>query len=113
MVALAVPLLWGDWIGPSDVLVFAIMYVLSGFGVTVGFIGCSRRAFAAHSATRYAFAILGSLLAGSTIPWGLGVGSLGERVWRDRRRAGVAGEDHVLMSETGVDVDRVQLRRRG
>jgi hypothetical protein len=35
--AAAVPVLWINWIGPSDVLVFAVMYAASGFGVTVGF----------------------------------------------------------------------------
>jgi stearoyl-CoA desaturase (delta-9 desaturase) len=71
VVALAVPLLWGDWIGPSDVIVFAIMYVLSGFGVTVGFHRMlTHRAFATHPATRYAFAILGSLsVQGPVIDW--------------------------------------------
>jgi stearoyl-CoA desaturase (Delta-9 desaturase) len=70
-VALAVPLLWGDWIGPSDVIVFAIMYVLSGFGVTVGFHRMlTHRAFATHPATRYIFAILGSLsVQGPVIDW--------------------------------------------
>jgi stearoyl-CoA desaturase (delta-9 desaturase) len=70
-VALAVPLLWGDWIGPSDVIVFAIMYALSGFGVTVGFHRMlTHRAFATHPATRYVFAILGSLsVQGPVIDW--------------------------------------------
>jgi stearoyl-CoA desaturase (Delta-9 desaturase) len=70
-VALAVPLLWGDWIGPSDVIVFAIMYTLSGFGVTVGFHRMlTHRAFATHPATRYVFAILGSLsVQGPVIEW--------------------------------------------
>jgi stearoyl-CoA desaturase (delta-9 desaturase) len=70
-VALAVPLLWGDWIGPSDLIVFAIMYVLSGFGVTVGFHRMlTHRAFATHPATRYVFAILGSLsVQGPVIDW--------------------------------------------
>jgi stearoyl-CoA desaturase (Delta-9 desaturase) len=71
VVALAVPLLWGDWIGASDVIVFAIMYVLSGFGVTVGFHRMlTHRAFATHPATRYVFAILGSLsVQGPVIDW--------------------------------------------
>jgi stearoyl-CoA desaturase (Delta-9 desaturase) len=71
VVALAVPLLWGDWIGPSDVIVFAIMYTLSGFGVTVGFHRMlTHRAFATHPATRYVFAILGSLsVQGPVIDW--------------------------------------------
>jgi stearoyl-CoA desaturase (delta-9 desaturase) len=70
-VALAVPLLWGDWIGPSDVIVFAIMYALSGFGVTVGFHRMlTHRAFATHPVTRYVFAILGSLsVQGPVIDW--------------------------------------------
>jgi stearoyl-CoA desaturase (Delta-9 desaturase) len=70
-VALAVPLLWGDWVGPSDVIVFAVMYVLSGFGVTVGFHRMlTHRAFATHPATRYVFAILGSLsVQGPVIDW--------------------------------------------
>ena len=71
VVALAVPLLWGDWIGPSDVIVFAIMYALGGFGVTVGFHRMlTHRAFATHPATRYVFAILGSLsVQGPVIEW--------------------------------------------
>jgi stearoyl-CoA desaturase (delta-9 desaturase) len=70
-VALAVPLLWGDWIGPSDLIVFAIMYALSGFGVTVGFHRMlTHRAFATHPATRYVFAVLGSLsVQGPVIDW--------------------------------------------
>src|SRR5919201_4849933 len=71
VVALAVPLLWGDWIGPSDVIVFSVMYALSGFGVTVGFHRMlTHRAFATHPATRYVFAILGSLsVQGPVIDW--------------------------------------------
>src|SRR3954449_5270527 len=71
VVALAVPLLWGEWVGVSDVIVFAIMYALSGFGVTVGFHRMlTHRAFATHPATRYVFAILGSLsVQGPVIEW--------------------------------------------
>ncbi|HEY1277562.1 MAG TPA: fatty acid desaturase [Thermoleophilaceae bacterium] len=71
VVAIAVPLLWGDWVGPSDVAVFAVMYLLSGFGVTVGFHRMlTHRAFATHSATRYVFAVLGSLsVQGPVIDW--------------------------------------------
>jgi stearoyl-CoA desaturase (Delta-9 desaturase) len=71
VVAVAVPLLWGDWVGPSDVAVFIIMYALSGFGVTVGFHRMlTHRAFATHRATRYVFAVLGSLsVQGPVIDW--------------------------------------------
>jgi stearoyl-CoA desaturase (delta-9 desaturase) len=71
VVAVAVVLLWGDWLGPSDVIVFALMYALSGFGVTVGFHRMlTHRAFQTHAATRYLFAILGSLsVQGPVIDW--------------------------------------------
>jgi stearoyl-CoA desaturase (Delta-9 desaturase) len=71
VVAVAVPLLWGDWVGPSDVAVFIIMYVLSGFGVTVGFHRMlTHRAFQTHPATRYVFAVIGSLsVQGPVIEW--------------------------------------------
>ena len=71
VVAAAVPLLWGDWVGPSDAVVFAVMYALSGFGVTVGFHRMlTHRAFATHRVTRYVFAILGSLsVQGPVIEW--------------------------------------------
>jgi stearoyl-CoA desaturase (delta-9 desaturase) len=70
-VAAAVPLLWGDWVGPSDIAVFIIMYVLSGFGITVGFHRMlTHRAFATHDLTRYVFAVLGSLsVQGPVIDW--------------------------------------------
>src|SRR3954451_1223986 len=71
VVPVAVPLLWGDWLGPSDVVAFAVMYVLSGFGVTVGFHRMlTHRAVATHAPTRYLFAILGSLsVQGPVIDW--------------------------------------------
>src|SRR3954464_8898998 len=62
VVAIAVTLMWGHWVGWSDVAVFALMYVLSGFGVTVGFHRMlTHRAFQTHRLTRYLFAFLGSL----------------------------------------------------
>ena len=35
--AAAIPLIWGSWLGWSDVAVFVFMYLISGLGVTVGF----------------------------------------------------------------------------
>src|SRR3954463_2978527 len=69
--AAAIALLWGDWIGWSDVAVFAVMYLLSGFGVTVGFHRMlTHRAFQTHKATRYVFAYLGMLaVEGPVIDW--------------------------------------------
>lgn len=69
--AAAVAVLWGDWVGWSDVVVFAIMYVLSGLGVTVGFHRMlTHRAFQTHNFTRYFFAYLGMLsVQGPVIDW--------------------------------------------
>src|SRR5918912_1886362 len=71
IVAVAVALMWGHWVGWSDVAVFAVMYLLSGFGVTVGFHRMlTHRAFQTHRITRYVFAILGSLsVQGPVIDW--------------------------------------------
>src|SRR4051794_18409141 len=71
VVAIAVPLLWGDLVGWSDVTVFALMYILSGFGVTVGFHRMlTHRAFQVHKPTRYLFAYLGMLsVQGPVIDW--------------------------------------------
>ena len=61
--AVAIPLLWGNWLGWSDVAVFAFMYLISGFGVTVGFHRMlTHRAFQTHKATRYLFAYIGMLV---------------------------------------------------
>jgi stearoyl-CoA desaturase (delta-9 desaturase) len=69
--AVAVPLLWGRLIGVSDVVAFVVMYALSGFGITVGYHRMlTHRAFATHPATRYLFAVLGSLsVQGPVIDW--------------------------------------------
>jgi stearoyl-CoA desaturase (Delta-9 desaturase) len=71
VVATAVPLLWGRLVGVSDVVVFAVMYVACGLGVTVGFHRLlTHRAFQAHRTTRYAFAVLGSMaIQGPVIDW--------------------------------------------
>src|ERR1700752_1445033 len=71
VVAAAIPLLWGDFVGWSDLTVFAIMYILSGFGVTVGFPRMlTHRAFQTHKGARYVFAYLGMLsVQGPVIDW--------------------------------------------
>jgi stearoyl-CoA desaturase (delta-9 desaturase) len=71
VVAAAIPLLWGDWLGWSDVAIFIFMYLVSGIGVTVGFHRMlTHRAFQTSPATRYVFAYLGSLsVQGPVIDW--------------------------------------------
>ena len=64
-------LLWNHFLGPRDLAIFAVMYLLSAFGVTVGFHRLlTHRAFQTHRWLRYTLAVLGSLsLQGAVIDW--------------------------------------------
>ncbi len=64
-------LLWNSLLGPRDLALFLVMYLLTGFGITVGFHRLlTHRAFETHAWVRYLFAILGSMaLEGSVIDW--------------------------------------------
>jgi len=67
----AIVLLWNDVVGWRDLAIMAAMYALTGFGVTVGYHRLlTHRAFQTHAATRYAFAILGSMsVQGPVLSW--------------------------------------------
>ena len=62
---------WGDWLGYSDLIVFAIMYVLTGLGITVGFHRLfTHRSFKTTKAVRFLLAALGSAaIEGPVISW--------------------------------------------
>ena len=65
---------WRAWEGllrPGDLLVFAILYVLTGLGVTVGFHRLfTHRSFKARPAVRAVLAVLGSVaIEGPVISW--------------------------------------------
>ncbi len=64
-------LLWNSLLGPRDLVLFLVMYLLTGFGITVGFHRLlTHRAFETHRWLRYTFAVLGSMaLEGSVIDW--------------------------------------------
>jgi stearoyl-CoA desaturase (Delta-9 desaturase) len=66
--------MWRTWNGllrPSDLAVFAILYTLTGLGVTVGFHRLlTHRSFKTGRAVRAVFAILGSVaIEGPVISW--------------------------------------------
>jgi stearoyl-CoA desaturase (Delta-9 desaturase) len=63
--------LWNEALHWSDIFVFAICYVLTGFGVTVGFHRhLTHRAFKAKKSVRGTLAILGSAaIEGPVISW--------------------------------------------
>jgi stearoyl-CoA desaturase (Delta-9 desaturase) len=62
---------WGQWLGWNDIFVFTIMYVLTGFGVTVGFHRMlTHRAFKTTPLVRGILTVLGSAaIEGPAISW--------------------------------------------
>src|SRR5246127_2633341 len=67
----AVWLLWGHGVGFADLGLAVFFYLLTGFGVTVGFHRClTHRSFSARPALRIALAIAGSMsFQGDVIGW--------------------------------------------
>ena len=69
--AAALALLWNDLVGPTDLAIFAALYLATGFGVTIGYHRLlTHRAFDAPKPVRYTLAVLGQMsLQGSVIDW--------------------------------------------
>jgi stearoyl-CoA desaturase (Delta-9 desaturase) len=63
--------LWGNALGWSDLIVFGVMYVATGLGVTVGFHRLfTHRSFKTTKTLRFVFAVLGSAaVEGPVISW--------------------------------------------
>jgi stearoyl-CoA desaturase (delta-9 desaturase) len=58
----AIVLLWEDWVDPATLAITAVMYLLTGFGITVGFHRLfTHRSFETTKPLRVAFAICGSM----------------------------------------------------
>ena len=56
----AIVLFWGNGVGAHDLVFFAVMYLLTGFGVTIGFHRLlTHRSFATSKPVEYLFAVLG------------------------------------------------------
>ena len=64
-------MLWGRGVGLADIGLAVFFYLLTGFGVTVGFHRClTHRSFTARPALRVALAIAGSMsFEGDVITW--------------------------------------------
>ena len=69
--ALAIVLLWGSLVGPEALAITAVLYVVSGLGVTVGYHRLfAHRSFETFQPVRVALAICGSMsLQGPVIRW--------------------------------------------
>jgi stearoyl-CoA desaturase (delta-9 desaturase) len=67
----AIVLLWNSAVAATDLAILAVMYVLTGLGVTVGFHRLlTHRSFQAPKPLEYAFAVLGSMaVQGPVMAW--------------------------------------------
>ena len=67
----AVVLLWDRMVGPRELTILAVGYLLAGIGITVGYHRLfTHRSFQTFSGVRYAFAILGQLaVQGNVVTW--------------------------------------------
>jgi stearoyl-CoA desaturase (Delta-9 desaturase) len=70
-IAAAVPVAWGGWLGWTDVVIAAVMYAISGHGVTVGFHRYfTHKSFKPNRPLKIALAIAGSMaIQGPVIRW--------------------------------------------
>lgn len=67
----AIVLLWDRAVGPADLAILAVLYLITGIGVTVGFHRLlTHRAFQTYPWLERTFAVLGSLsVEGSVLDW--------------------------------------------
>jgi stearoyl-CoA desaturase (delta-9 desaturase) len=67
----AIALLWNSLVSASDLLIAAVMYLLTAIGITVGFHRLlTHRSFQTSKPLEYAFAVLGSMaVQGPVISW--------------------------------------------
>jgi stearoyl-CoA desaturase (delta-9 desaturase) len=68
---LAVGLLWHRIVGPTELAILLVGYLLTGIGVTVGYHRLlTHRSFATYRPIRYAFAVLGQMaVEGDVVTW--------------------------------------------
>jgi stearoyl-CoA desaturase (Delta-9 desaturase) len=68
---LTVLFFWNELIGPTDIIVMVVMYLLTGFGITVGFHRLfTHRSFATKRWLEYTFAGLGQMaVQGPVVHW--------------------------------------------
>ena len=71
VIAASIPLLWGRGVSWVDLALLVFFYVITGFGITVGYHRMlTHRAFQTSKPVEYTFAILGSLaLQGPVMSW--------------------------------------------
>jgi stearoyl-CoA desaturase (Delta-9 desaturase) len=67
----AIALLWNSFVTPADLIIAAVMYLLTAIGITVGFHRqLTHRSFQTSKTLEYTFAVLGSMaVQGPVIAW--------------------------------------------
>ena len=67
----AIVLLWNSFVSPADLIIAAVMYLLTAIGITVGYHRLlTHRSFQTSKALEYTFAILGTMaVQGPVISW--------------------------------------------
>ena len=67
----AIVLLWNSWVTAADLIIAAVMYLLTAVGITVGFHRLlTHRSFLTPKPVEYIFAVLGSMaVQGPVISW--------------------------------------------
>jgi stearoyl-CoA desaturase (delta-9 desaturase) len=67
----AIPIAWGGWLGWSDVVIAAVMYAVTGHGITVGFHRLfTHKSFKPNRPVKIALAVAGSMaIQGPVIRW--------------------------------------------
>jgi len=70
-VVAAIVLLWDRMVGPTELAILAVGYVLTGVGITVGYHRLfTHRSFETYRPVRYAFAVLGQMaVEGDVVAW--------------------------------------------
>jgi stearoyl-CoA desaturase (delta-9 desaturase) len=69
---IAIVLLWNTaWVGPSDLAIMAVLYLVTAFGITLGFHRLlTHRSFRTYKPVEYALAIAGSMaVQGPVMSW--------------------------------------------
>jgi stearoyl-CoA desaturase (Delta-9 desaturase) len=67
----AIVLFWNQVVSATDLVILAVMYLITAGGITVGYHRMlTHRSFRTHKATEYLFAVLGTMaVQGSVIAW--------------------------------------------
>ena len=70
-VVCAVPVAWGGWLGWSDVVITAVMYAVTGHGITVGYHRYfTHKSFKPNRAVKVALGVAGSMaVQGPVVRW--------------------------------------------